>query len=153
MNDEITDFERFRRATNYLTAAQIFLQDNFLLERPLTADDIKPRLLGHWGSGPGVNLIYAHLNKLVKKYGADCSAFDAIGYREVVSWNLDHGTWNIQGPGRRAVAELITKNTIAYAKRQMTWFKKDTGIHWIAEPETAVRLVARFLEMKRGSGQ
>jgi len=71
MNDKITDFERFRRATNYLTAAQIFLQDNFLLERPLTPEDIKPRLLGHWGSGPGVNLIYSHLNNLIKKYGQE----------------------------------------------------------------------------------
>ncbi|MEI7539603.1 MAG: phosphoketolase family protein [Candidatus Saccharibacteria bacterium] len=71
MNENILDFERFRRATNYLTAAQIFLQDNFLLERPLTPDDIKPRLLGHWGSGPGVNLVYSHLNKLVKKYGQE----------------------------------------------------------------------------------
>ena len=71
MNDKITDFEKFRRVTNYLTAAQIFLQDNFLLERPLTADDVKPRILGHWGSGPGVNLIYAHLNNLIKKYGQE----------------------------------------------------------------------------------
>jgi xylulose-5-phosphate/fructose-6-phosphate phosphoketolase len=71
MNENTTDFERFRRATNYLTAAQIFLQDNFLLERPLTPEDIKPRLLGHWGSGPGVNLIYAHLNKLIQKTGQD----------------------------------------------------------------------------------
>lgn len=59
------------RATNYLTAAQIFLQDNFLLERPLEAGDIKPRLLGHWGSGPGVNLAYAHLSYLIKKYGQE----------------------------------------------------------------------------------
>ena len=65
------DFERYQRAANYLTAAQIFLQDNFLLERPLTFDDIKPRLLGHWGSGPGVNLAYSHLSKLVKKYGQE----------------------------------------------------------------------------------
>lgn len=71
MNDKITDFEKFQRATNYLTAAQIFLQDNFLLERPLTPEDIKPRLLGHWGSGPGVNLIYSHLNSLIKKYGQE----------------------------------------------------------------------------------
>ena len=71
MNDKIKDFEKFRRVTNYLTAAQIFLQDNFLLERPLTADDIKPRLLGHWGSGPGVNLVYSHLNSLIKKYGQE----------------------------------------------------------------------------------
>lgn len=71
MNIEISDFEKFRRATNYLTVAQIFLQDNFLLERPLTFDDVKPRLLGHWGSGPGVNMAYAHLNKMIKKYGQE----------------------------------------------------------------------------------
>ncbi|NTW61522.1 phosphoketolase family protein [Candidatus Saccharibacteria bacterium] len=65
------DIEKYRRATNYLTAAQIFLQDNFLLDRPLTFDDVKPRLLGHWGSGPGVNFIYGHLNKLIKKYGQE----------------------------------------------------------------------------------
>lgn len=71
MNKNIQDIEQFRRATNYLTAAQIFLQDNFLLERPLTHDDVKPRLLGHWGSGPGVNLAYAHLSKLAKKFGQE----------------------------------------------------------------------------------
>lgn len=71
MNDKIADFEKFRRATNYLTAAQIFLQDNFLLERPLMPEDVKPRLLGHWGSGPGVNLAYAHLCSMVKKYGQE----------------------------------------------------------------------------------
>lgn len=71
MINDITDFDKFRRVTNYLTVAQIFLQDNFLLERPLTAADVKPRLLGHWGSGPGVNLAYAHLNKLIKKYGQE----------------------------------------------------------------------------------
>jgi xylulose-5-phosphate/fructose-6-phosphate phosphoketolase len=71
MNEKTTDFEQFTRATNYLTAAQIFLQDNFLLERPLTPEDIKPRLLGHWGSGPGVNLAYVHLSKLAKKFGQE----------------------------------------------------------------------------------
>lgn len=47
------------RACNYLTVAQIFLKDNFLLERPLSFDDIKPRLLGHWGTCPGINLVYS----------------------------------------------------------------------------------------------
>lgn len=65
------NMEQYLRAANFLTAAQIFLQDNFLLERPLTFDDVKPRLLGHWGSGPGVNLAYAHLNKMIKKYGQE----------------------------------------------------------------------------------
>ena len=65
------NFDKFRRASNYLSAAQIFLQDNFLLERPLTPEDIKPRLLGHWGSCPGVNMAYVHLNNMVKKYGQE----------------------------------------------------------------------------------
>ncbi|MBC7943092.1 phosphoketolase family protein [Candidatus Saccharibacteria bacterium] len=71
MNEHNQAFEKYIRATNYLTAAQIFLQDNFLLERPLTFDDIKPRLLGHWGSGPGVNLVYVHLSHLIAKYSQE----------------------------------------------------------------------------------
>jgi xylulose-5-phosphate/fructose-6-phosphate phosphoketolase len=53
------------RAANYLTVGQIYLRDNAMLRRPLTAGDIKPRLLGHWGTSPALNLIYAHLNRLI----------------------------------------------------------------------------------------
>lgn len=49
----------------------IFLQDNILLERQLTSDDIKNRLLGHWGTCPGLVLVYAHLNRLIRKDGLD----------------------------------------------------------------------------------
>ena len=59
--------KKFIRATNYLTVTQIFLQDNFLLERSLDFEDIKPRLLGHWGSCPGVNHVYAHLLDVQKQ--------------------------------------------------------------------------------------
>lgn len=59
--------EKYLRAANYLTAAQIFLQDNFMMERDVTFDDVKPRLLGHWGSGPGINFAYAHLSMLSKR--------------------------------------------------------------------------------------
>src|SRR3954462_3256799 len=69
--DFIQKAAQYMRVANYVTVAQIFLQDNFLLERPLTADDIKPRLLGHWGSGPGVSLAYLHLNHMIKKYGQE----------------------------------------------------------------------------------
>ncbi|MBR3163983.1 hypothetical protein IKF15_01630 [Candidatus Saccharibacteria bacterium] len=58
---DLEQIERRIRFCNYLVVAQIFLQDNFLLERPLEFDDIKPRLLGHWGSCPGVNIAYANL--------------------------------------------------------------------------------------------
>jgi xylulose-5-phosphate/fructose-6-phosphate phosphoketolase len=53
-------------AANYLTAAQIYLSDNALLREPLTREHIKPRLLGHWGTSPGLNLVYVHLNRLIK---------------------------------------------------------------------------------------
>ena len=68
MEEVGTAFDEYLRAANYLTAAQIFLRDNFLLERPLVFDDVKPRLLGHWGSGPGVNFVYSHLSYLAKKH-------------------------------------------------------------------------------------
>lgn len=56
------------RAANYLSAIQIYLWDNYLLERPLTSDDIKSRLLGHWGTCPGINFVYAHLNDVIIKH-------------------------------------------------------------------------------------
>jgi xylulose-5-phosphate/fructose-6-phosphate phosphoketolase len=71
MKEDYSAIEAYTRAANYLTVAQIFLQDNFMLERELRPEDIKPRLLGHWGSGPGVNYLYGHLNRLVRKHKQD----------------------------------------------------------------------------------
>lgn len=69
---EILDLLKlYQRATNYLAAAQIYLQDNVLLREPLKPENIKPRLLGHWGTCPGINLIYAHLNRLIIQYDLD----------------------------------------------------------------------------------
>jgi xylulose-5-phosphate/fructose-6-phosphate phosphoketolase len=59
--------DAYWRAANYLSVGQIYLQDNPLLETPLKLSDIKPRLLGHWGTTPGLNLLYAHLNRLIKE--------------------------------------------------------------------------------------
>lgn len=59
------------RAANYLSAIQIYLWSNFLLEKPLSSDDIKSRLLGHWGTCPGINFVYAHLNDLIIKHQLD----------------------------------------------------------------------------------
>lgn len=69
MDKNLKTTEQYVRAANYLTVAQIFLQDNFLLERPLKPEDIKPRLLGHWGGSPAVNTAYVHLSKYIQKYG------------------------------------------------------------------------------------
>jgi phosphoketolase len=58
------------RAANYLGAVQIYLQANFLLEEPLRPEHVKPRLLGHWGTVPGINFIYAHLNRVIREQDA-----------------------------------------------------------------------------------
>ncbi len=68
---ELDALARYRRVTNYLAAAQIYLKTNVLLEEPLKPEHIKDRLLGHWGTSPGINLVYAHLNHLILRYDID----------------------------------------------------------------------------------
>ncbi len=64
--ETLRKMDAYWRAANYLSVGQIYLQDNPLLDTPLTRAHIKPRLLGHWGTTPGLNLIYVHLNRLIK---------------------------------------------------------------------------------------
>jgi len=66
---ELDGLLAYWEAANYLTVAQIYLQDNPLLREPLRAEQIKPRLLGHWGTSPGLNLVYAQLNRLIRETG------------------------------------------------------------------------------------
>jgi xylulose-5-phosphate/fructose-6-phosphate phosphoketolase len=65
--DLLRKMDAYWRAANYLSVGQIYLYDNPLLKRPLKRDHIKPRLLGHWGTTPGLNLIYVHLNRVIKE--------------------------------------------------------------------------------------
>jgi len=69
--DELRKLDAYWRASNYLAVGQIYLYDNPLLKKPLTKEHIKPRLLGHWGTTPGLNFIYTHLNRVIKKYDLD----------------------------------------------------------------------------------
>ncbi len=68
---ELQAIHAYWRAANYLSVGQIYLYDNPLLKEPLTAAHIKPRLLGHWGTTPGLNFIYAHLNRVIRKRDLD----------------------------------------------------------------------------------
>jgi xylulose-5-phosphate/fructose-6-phosphate phosphoketolase len=65
--EELRKMNAYWRAANYLSVGQIYLYDNPLLKRPLTIEDVKPRLLGHWGTTPGLNFLYVHLNRIIKK--------------------------------------------------------------------------------------
>ncbi len=68
--DRTAEFALYRRTANYVAAAMIYLQDNVLLETPLESQHVKPRLLGHWGTVPGINLVYSSLNRLIVDTGA-----------------------------------------------------------------------------------
>jgi xylulose-5-phosphate/fructose-6-phosphate phosphoketolase len=72
--------ERYLRAVNYLAAAQIYLKDNVLLEQPLRPEHIKNRLLGHWGTCPGINFICAHLNRLILQTDANILLLTGPGH-------------------------------------------------------------------------
>lgn len=69
--DLLKKMDAYWRATNYLSVGQIYLYNNPLLTKPLTLEDIKPRLLGHFGTTPGLNFIYVHLNRIIKEHSLD----------------------------------------------------------------------------------
>jgi xylulose-5-phosphate/fructose-6-phosphate phosphoketolase len=69
--DLLARMHRYWQAANYLTIGQIYLKDNPLLREPLRVEHIKPRLLGHWGTSPGLNLVYVHLNRLITAHDAN----------------------------------------------------------------------------------
>ena len=97
--EELRLLDAWWRAANYLSVGQIYLMDNPLLRRPLAAEDVKPRLLGHWGTTPGLNLIYAHANRAIRR--RDLNACYVMG--------PGHG-----GPGPNACAWLEGTYTERY---------------------------------------
>jgi xylulose-5-phosphate/fructose-6-phosphate phosphoketolase len=71
-DEELSALDAYWRAANYLSVGQIYLLDNPLLKEPLHPDHIKPRLLGHWGTTPGLNFIYAHMSRVIRARELDC---------------------------------------------------------------------------------
>ncbi len=78
--EELRRIDAFWRAANYLSVGQIYLLDNPLLREPLRPEHVKPRLLGHWGTTPGLNLIYAHMNRAIKKWDLDAIFITGPGH-------------------------------------------------------------------------
>jgi xylulose-5-phosphate/fructose-6-phosphate phosphoketolase len=88
-SEELRRIDAYWQACNYLAAGMIYLRDNPLLREPLTPEHIKNRLLGHWGSSPGLSFTYIHLNRLIKKYDLDAIFLAGPG----------HGAPGVLGPG------------------------------------------------------
>lgn len=78
--EEIELIDKYFRATNYLSAAQLYLLDNPLLQEELKIEHIKPKIVGHWGTTPGQNFIYTHLNRIIRKYDLDMMYVSGPGH-------------------------------------------------------------------------
>ncbi|HUJ23426.1 MAG TPA: phosphoketolase family protein [Bryobacteraceae bacterium] len=128
--DELHDIDAYWRAANYLSVGQIYLYDNPLLREPLKLDHVKPRLLGHWGTTPGLNFIYVHLNRLIKKRDLDMIFVAGPGHGApgVVANTYLEGTYSEVYPS-------VTRN-LAGLKRLFTQFSFPGGIPSHAAPET-----------------
>lgn len=118
------------RAANYLSVGQIYLQANPLLEVPLTIEHIKPRLLGHWGTTPGLNLIYVHLNRLIKENDLNMMVVVGPGHGGpgIVANTYLEGSYTDHYP-----AIERNRNGIERLFRQFSW---PNGIPSHVSPET-----------------
>ena len=87
INDEMLNkMDAYWRAANYLAAGQLYLLDNPLLKEPLKPEHIKKKIVGHWGTVPGQNLIYVHLNRIIKQYNLDMILLSGPGHGGNFLW-------------------------------------------------------------------
>ncbi len=109
--EELDNIHAYWRAANYLCVGQIYLLDNPLLREPLAVEHIKPRLLGHWGTTPGLNFIYAHLNRVIKAQDLDMIYIAGPGHGgpAVVANTYLEGTYSEFYPDVSADAEGMRK--------------------------------------------
>jgi xylulose-5-phosphate/fructose-6-phosphate phosphoketolase len=128
--DSLRALDAYWRASNYLTVGQIYLLDNPLLREPLHASHIKPRLLGHWGTSPGQNFVYTHLNRAITTYGLDMIYISGPGHGgpSVVAHAYLEGTYT-------EIYPAITRDAAGLA-RLFKQFSFPGGIPSHAAPET-----------------
>ena len=96
MNNEFKVLDEYFRVVNYLSCAMIYLKSNALLRKPLEMDDIKKKLVGHWGSAPGQNFVYAHLNRVINKYDLNMIYISGPGHsgQAMVANSYIEGTYS-----------------------------------------------------------
>ena len=128
--EELRKMNAYWRAANYLSVGQIYLRDNPLLREPLKLEQIKPRLLGHWGTTPGLNFVYVHLNRVIKKYDLNMIYVTGPGHGGpgLVANTYLEGTYSEFYPN-------ISRDTEGM-KRLFTQFSYPGGIPSHVAPET-----------------
>jgi xylulose-5-phosphate/fructose-6-phosphate phosphoketolase len=128
--DELRLIDAYWRAANYLSVGQIYLLDNPLLTEPLRPEHVKPRLLGHWGTSPGLNLIYVHMNRAIRARDLDAIFVAGPGHGgpAVVAGAYLEGTYTERYPAVTQDAEGM--------RRLFRQFSFPGGIPSHAAPET-----------------
>ena len=111
MDNEFKVLDEYFRVVNYLSCAMIYLKSNVLLRKPLEMDDIKKKLVGHWGSAPGQNFIYAHLNRVINKYDLNMIYISGPGHsgQAMVANSYIEGTYSEYYPEVTNDLEGLTK--------------------------------------------
>jgi xylulose-5-phosphate/fructose-6-phosphate phosphoketolase len=129
-DDELRLLDAYWRASNYLSVGQIYLYDNPLLREPLRPEHVKPRLLGHWGTTPGLNFLYVHLNRAIKAHDLDAIFLAGPGHGgpAVVAQTYLEGTYSELYPNVSRDEEGL--------RRLFRQFSFPGGIPSHAAPET-----------------
>jgi xylulose-5-phosphate/fructose-6-phosphate phosphoketolase len=127
---ELTNMDRYWRAANYLSVGQIYLHGNPLLREPLRIEHVKPRLLGHWGTTPGLNFIYLHMNRLIREHDLNAIFITGPGHGGpgIVANTYLEGSYTELFPNISQDAEGINR-----LFKQFSW---PGGIPSHAAPET-----------------
>ena len=128
--EELDLLDKYFRASNYLSVGELYLLDNPLLKRPLTLDDVKKKLVGHWGTVPGQNFIYTHLNRIINKYNLNMIYVSGPGHggNALVAQTYLEGTYSEIYPN-------ISENE-AGMKKLFKQFSFPGGISSHVAPET-----------------
>ena len=119
--DELDKIDAYWRAANYLSVGQIYLFDNPLLREPLKQEHVKPRLLGHWGTTPGLNFIYVHLNRLIKNNDVNAIYITGPGHGGpgLVANTYLEGTYTEYYPNITQDEDGLKKTILAISARHL----------------------------------
>src|SRR5439155_15787204 len=128
--EELRKLDAYWRASNYLSVGQIYLLDNPLLREPLKREHVKPRLLGHWGTSPGLNFLYVHLNRVIVEHDLNMMYIIAPGHGgpSLVALAYLEGTYSEVYPS--------IDQTIGGIKKLFKQFSFPGGIPSHVAPET-----------------
>jgi xylulose-5-phosphate/fructose-6-phosphate phosphoketolase len=128
--DDLRRIDAYWRAANYLSVAQIYLRGNPLVREPLKLEHVKPRLLGHWGTTPGLNFVYAHMNRVIRERDLDAIFIAGPGHGGpgVVANTYLEGTYS-------EIYPAVSRNLLGL-QRLVTQFSFPGGIPSHAAPET-----------------